>query len=496
MFGEHAVTGRGTRPSDTVAATGGHDAWPVVSETLDFNNRQALIEAHQQLTQVPALTRFCDEAFGGVDEAANRTAVATLILCLHADARTQRTDLIPGNRDDALTTLARRLTPTGETRLRQSLGAHAAENPFSQRLAQADRLALIAHVYRNRFDELEQAFPPAPAHATRSTRVDAWVRAAALLGARTDACEQAVNHYEEAARAYTQAGRPAQVAATWAALAALWRQAGEPAQAVEAARNAVLAYREAEDSWQAANALVMVAEAEQQANRPAEAATAFLLASDVYTEMNAHAQAARLLGRAAPLCEHAFGLEMAITIYTAAAHTCLEAHEPKSAAIHFLSAAEGYAHLGQDGSAAERFEDAAHAWLAEEEPDSEQQALRAFEAADQFFMSAAESVHARAAGFAVAHPTWAAPLYGAAAGWHERSAAVREAMAERAAAEEAFGLAADNFAQAGECDRAAGKHQRAATWFKRAATAYGLARLPERAATALAAANACLESVG
>lgn len=116
---------------------------PDVPADLDFGNSAAVRDMHQSLMEAPALQRWCEQTFDGVDMANVRSAVASLILHKHATARQARADAIPDERQAALVTLAPRLSPTGNAELRHTLDTNAAPQGGAAYLADSDRLCLV-----------------------------------------------------------------------------------------------------------------------------------------------------------------------------------------------------------------------------------------------------------------------------------------------------------------------------------------------------------------
>lgn len=328
-------------------------------ENLDFNDPQALSEVHQHLANTQALRLFCEWACDGFDLAERRREVATLVLCQWADAQQRSTDAIPGERDKVATKLAQRLSPQGQRGLQQSLGASAANNAFSEYLAEADRYCLAGHV-----DFEHTAANPVPetyvvAAVTYGRAADAYTLAGRdVLAARS--CAYAALALERAAAAYARVGKFGQaslaylsVADAYMIVAGAYDHIGWDAHTAEALEGAAEAY--ARTGWHAhaAQALEAAAEAHERAGDFYRAANVRHTAAGHYIWAGLYEHAAEACERAALAYLENFRDAMAAKnyAYAAAAYRAAEQHGKAEAAL--MKAGDHFAKAGWSESIAE-----------------------------------------------------------------------------------------------------------------------------------------------
>ncbi|WP_150778006.1 hypothetical protein [Pandoraea sputorum] len=105
-----------------------HKENEVALADLKFDDEDAVLAAYDKITHMGAFDRLCDWVFHLGDKTTNLRALATLTLCKLADDRKQKTHWIPGSRQEAVNTLAGRLSPSGIAALLETFGANP-KNP-------------------------------------------------------------------------------------------------------------------------------------------------------------------------------------------------------------------------------------------------------------------------------------------------------------------------------------------------------------------------------
>ncbi|WP_157123012.1 hypothetical protein [Pandoraea oxalativorans] len=195
---------------------------------LDLEDPEAVSALREHLRESPELAHFCARFFDSVDPDKSLDAWINLMLYRCAYERQQRPWGIDQPVEAACETVAKRLSPVGQDELLQAPDADAAPHPFSQYLAEAERLYLIGHLFLQRGEA--EADP------------ENFVRAA------------------EACAAATQA----------------YRQRNDPEQAAQAGHKTVEAYQGAGLLGKAVEAMEMPAEILSEANSLDEAIRVYL----------------------------------------------------------------------------------------------------------------------------------------------------------------------------------------------------------------------------
>lgn len=322
---------------------------------VDFHDAPALRAAHEAL-QRDMEHSLDDTHFRGGAKPEWLSALATLALCQRADAQGVSTRLIPARRSDALTTLADRLTPTGNAALMQTLHANADNPTFVKYLAQADRYCLAGHA---------------------NTRAGFYAQAAEAYETAADAysqmgCRQmrAAHAYTLAAEARTQAGDLQQAAETYKMAAGVYARTRQLELVVEAYSKAMLAYQQAglhepaaHISMLAAEVCLVDAEALAAADEDALAESAYDLAATAF-------KAAALIYRTAQLPEQAAHAETrAATTFTQLAEHEQAAEAYSRAQLHahaaeaYRTAAQQYRLVAQNARAAQSYRLAAEHYM-------------------------------------------------------------------------------------------------------------------------------------
>ncbi|VVE85658.1 hypothetical protein [Pandoraea sputorum] len=311
-------------PVSPAVASGGLDVRdvPDVPKNLDFTNRLAVSDAHRHLAATPALQRFCDGAFDGVDTQKIYDLLAGLALCRDADALEQRTSAIPVTRTEAVMTLAQHLSPAGAYALLQTLPPRQEPNGFSTYLSTADRHWLIGQVYATggetalaleSYARAVHAFEKPERHGEaayvekliadldlRLGRFAAAGRTYAQAGYHNTLerrHSRAARDYQEAQAAFVQARWLNEAATMQEQTAASFFEAEEYDKA--AVRYLPLAaYHRHDHPWAAALRYEMAATAFTAAGERNRAAHAFELAAACYTQAGRHLEAARALEHA------------------------------------------------------------------------------------------------------------------------------------------------------------------------------------------------------
>lgn len=249
---------------NNVSNAAGRVALLDVLAPLNFNDRQAVIAAHQRLAATLARDPLCVRAFVGVNRPTIWLTLAALELRRCADEQGQPTGHIPGDRDADLLKLAEHLSNTGADELLQHFEDRLASHVLSDHLAQADWRCVAAHVYHQRGE----------AHM--------------LAGDYA----QAVQAFKSGVTACLQAGRVALVDTFYEAvanalesLADRWQQTGKHLQAGIARKECADFLSRAGANGDAADALAKAAANFVQADAEARAATVFDEAAQRYYRM-------------------------------------------------------------------------------------------------------------------------------------------------------------------------------------------------------------------
>ncbi|AKM30804.1 hypothetical protein AB870_12850 [Pandoraea faecigallinarum] len=501
-----------TRYQLVAPAPRSHQIDVVDAAEIDVTNDQAALAAHEAIANTPELRQFCDLVFDGVDTAACRKALATLVLCKRADAQHQGTGSIPGNREGALVLLAERLSPAGKEALQRLLGGTAGNNGFAKYLSEPDGLCLAGHAcWRQGKDNV-------------------------LAGARAKAAED----YETAGDVYKLAGRASWAADAYRQAAEIHMQAARYELAAEIYKMAAGVYTHAKRLPQAAEAYGMASRAHWCAGQPELAAETGLMSGEVCM-MGAETLAADDRNEACLMATFAFS--MAAQIYAenhlpeksveagtkaiqailgidpqeggADAYTSI-AHAYKAvakayaraglnekaaevelcAAKNYWNAADAHRQAGQYEKAAKAQRQAAGAYKAAgmsyKQADRHNEAVESFLMAAQAHLRAAET-YGRNAQIAKSYLA-AAALY-AEAGNGERAAATY--MLAAAASEQAgwFSTAAKAFSSAAKFYRCLNRHDRAEDAYRMAAKNYmAVAKASTDAGWRLQAADARLQA--
>lgn len=480
---------------------------------LDLNDRTETARAHRILTEMPELQRVGAEASNGMDPARVHEACAALFLYGLEDERNESaltgeqnprnvpprgTTAIEQSRDAAREAVREFLSPVGQAALLQSVGPDAQDDGLFQCLPVADRLRLAGDVHRQRAERLRDFRPDEPTQLSDHLRE------------RADACEQAVALYDAATYAYAQVGQLAQVAATFAAIAEIFRQVGELELAGDAARRAGenylraglgkeagaafaeagLFYEQADRLPASVKAFEDSAAARQQpqVNQPDEAGQSLEHASRLYSRLGKLLQAANTCVQAVErYMQGASGAAKAAPLLGQAGAWYGAAGEPPLAAITLEKAANACL-LTNLHDAADYYERAATEWLAA--PGCEAlaeialgQALLCFRADAQNQSAAGEqALAASQAAVDAGDPTQAAQhrqnaslrLAGAARSL-ERAGNIHRTNAHPALAEDDFRTAITYFTTAADNAREAGEHARTLGNEDSAFTLFGLA---------------------
>jgi tetratricopeptide (TPR) repeat protein len=475
------------------APTEVHCTLSEVLATLDCSDAQAVKAARARIEPL-ASTLFPKQAFDGMDSDGFFRAVTTLILYQRAGEQKQTTEGIEDSRDDALRTLAARLTPPVRDALLRRREADLPEDETTRYFAAADSACLAGYLYLQRADALGFA------GATGKTPEDADALAAARA-------QRAAEDYQKAACAFTQAGALGLAAGAWQQAGTAWLQTDQSDQALaayqqaaESARGAADAcpaeepYRQAADTYQllaqtcydrgqlgpAADAWQQAANLYTRAHQPEKAAGAWEQAGDAHKEgaswgddADPHQTAARYgqagnayRSRAAILTdlgEHRLAIDasvMAASAYGSAAEVASSAREPLLAAHHYLMAALAHTAAGERARAAaadhfaslqeqlalHAYGKAADAFIKAREFAA---AADAYRLAQRFTLAAAayeQTVH----GYLVANE----PL-GVADAWYSVGVVRSEGKLPPHEVAEAFLIAAEIYEQEGEDEQAA-----------------------------------------
>ncbi|AKK24614.1 hypothetical protein [Pandoraea oxalativorans] len=439
---------------------------------IDVTDSRAAENAHWILSETQELIDFCNEAFDGRQPDNVRDAVATLILCRHADVQQQSTNAIPGAREPAWNLLAEHLSPAGRAALLRTLHGHAADDKFATYFAGADWLRLAGRAWRLQGESLMNA--------------KRYERAAEDYKTAAEAFRQVPGWADRAAHAYFQA-------------AEAQRRNHQPELAAESYEMAAGTYAQTDKLELAAHAYSSAGLAHQRAGRPWLAAAACNMSAELYMM---HAEALALAGDATPARD---AYELALRGFEAAA--ALLRDDPERA-LQTLDAekraANALTRLGRHKEAIERYRgiasqyDARHLdTLTEQVHGLTAQAYwRAAQAepADQHEVAAtlawqAARLYRKARHYALSHAAyeWAARNYVTAAETLLRPASVTltHAQVDRIRA-----LASTADEQAAQIYTEAGAHSKAAEAYLR------VAHLQSQAGSAVAAADALLRAEG
>lgn len=356
-----------TRTTDAYSDDASRDPFSLLQD-IDFNDRHAVRGAHGWIAEAPALRRFCERACDGRDPVGFRGALATLILSERAEERhpppdaigalatllrdqgeerRPPLDAIPGNRADALATLADQLSPRGAAELLQSLDAHPAPNDFSEHLTPADRWALAGHVF------------------LRQAETEAQTRAYTLV--RT----------EVQTKAQTKAPITAQIRAQISPPPEGFERAGQ------AWRTAAIALQEARRYELAADTATQGADAHTRATRYALAAETHCDAGEFYAQAGLCERAAQAYTAAALACTLAKLPEdaaknvwrKAAGMWEALAADCAGKEDWSAAADASSAAADAYVLAGQAGAAVPAYRLAADYYGGAAQPEQRARAL-------------------------------------------------------------------------------------------------------------------------
>ncbi|AKM33321.1 hypothetical protein AB870_24310 (plasmid) [Pandoraea faecigallinarum] len=402
-----------------------HKEFEVALADLKFDDEDAVLAAYDKITHMGGFDSFCDWVFHLGDKTTNLRALATLTLCKLADDRKQKTHWIPGSRQEAVNTLAGRLSPSGIAALLETFGAKPKNHEFLQFLAESDRYCMAGAMYLGKggddpsseCDELAaDAYAQAVVAYTRDGRYAHGLEiCASVAGVYTQAGEprlaaaiylsvaQACTHaaksdlevaapgtrpnwhslaaeaYEMAARIYDDAGLPEQVAAAYAQAAAAYMQGGRQ----EEAANTYM--RVAQICTQIATAYEQAAKADNRAGldqkafaMASDARAAYEMAGTTY-EMAAKEHAAKPLGlhslaaqvdeRAAQAYENAGKYELAANAYMRAGQGYSASHDTRAVEV-YEKAVTAYTRAGRRDLAAIATERLAQAHEQAEKPTS------------------------------------------------------------------------------------------------------------------------------
>ncbi|WP_167370706.1 hypothetical protein [Pandoraea vervacti] len=313
--------------------------------------------AHEGL-QASALTIFPPETFDGVDPEGVGRALASLILCDFAAQRNQTTQWIEPDRDEALRTLAVRLTPTGQEALLQSLENSQGDNAFSkyfahadsQYFAQADAYCLAGHLY------FQRAGTPLLAGSIDRTPEDASAQAAgdylkaADLFTRAGQPDLAAEAYLGAADAYRGSFQPLKAAEVCLRAADLYTQTSQPLKAADARLKAAAAYLTAANGYLLAGA-------------PGVAGDAYLRAADLYMQTHQPMKAVDICQKAADAYRGAGEPGQAAVAHLWAAHAVRADADARPEKGRYAQAAAAYVRAAQAYTDVEQPGPAADAWL-------------------------------------------------------------------------------------------------------------------------------------
>lgn len=359
MLSRVPLLGPATPPSLTATSVADHDTVALVLANLDFDDPQAVSQAHERLTQAPALTTLCNWAFDGVDQTSVLKALATLYLRTRAADTGGNPASIPGNPEHAHETLAARLSPAGSAEVRRPDEANAGPNAFSPYLAHADRLRLAGHAW----------FAQGQAHA-RSAASESALHA---WGQAVQAFESA-KQYEWGATAhkhigdtYALAGDVPRATQAWLSAAALFTAAGLHEVAARYCTSAGRALATAGHYEPGAAALTLAADAWKRA------AQALTLAGEASAAWREAAAAGRLAAQMYTMTQPG----LAAAIYAEAAEANVRAGEYLQAAKDWQSAAAAYKAAKQYEQAAEACTAAAVAYALAELPAKAEDTWRA-----------------------------------------------------------------------------------------------------------------------
>ncbi|AKK24770.2 hypothetical protein MB84_28650 (plasmid) [Pandoraea oxalativorans] len=238
-------------------------------EPLNFNDPQAVDAAHQTFVNQGLPARWRDALLAAPPTDDDRHAFATLRLRKLADQAQPYPTGMPGDLEQAVTTLANHLSPTGRTELLQSLEVGGGDNAFAQYLTDQDRWHLAADVLA----------------ARAKTCYVAWRNGTSA----EDAGPPGMADYRHAASLYERAGLPAHAADALKRVGAIalktanfYKHTDQPQRTQEAWRSAVNAYLDEVELRRAAGQRANVADALERL-------------AGVYTLLEEHDDAARSL---------------------------------------------------------------------------------------------------------------------------------------------------------------------------------------------------------
>lgn len=480
-------------PADGTGA-GNPNATAVLND-LNFDNAQAVREAHAAIANLPALAQWYDRAFQGGEKTGLLACVATLILYQAAETGRQSCAHIPGSREQALASLSPQLSATGKIALLQTLNEPPAANEFGQYFAASDRYTLAGHAYRaeaeaandraghvraaHTFAKAARAHAQAGPHTLATAAIDAAV----ALYMQTCEYDDAMALLRSDADDHTLAGRKTEAVAAYAKLGLAYETAAY--------------YRSKQNRHeQAADASLAAAQARQKAGAHEHAARTFMTGARVYTAAKQPelALATYLTAAAASLAvaqaeQEAGQHERAALAFMTGASAYAKARQYSptkttyiQAADASLTAAQAHQKAGEHEHAAHTFMMGAQAYAAAKEPEpapaTYMKAADASLAAAQIHQKAGELEH-------VARTFIMGARAYTAAGQHEL------AQATYAHAVEVHETLAQAQAQADKPDRAAAAHQASAVLWTEIAKTCQEAKQPHRAGDAFAKAAEC-----
>lgn len=382
------------RTSQSYAPPVGQAAVAGVSPNLEIMDTDALLAEQQRLTQHPALQRWCELTFNGVNHKAVIKALAVLMLYTHTGTRYENPaamlETTLGPRQDAVATLAAHLCPTSAETLRQNLHPSVAPDPFSPYITDSERMCLAAELYRQDGDALVSAGSPelAAPHYTTGAQVLEQVAGQKPLAAQlyllgANALKQATE-YVAAAHLYLQAAKlelhlletlndqtdprefAMRAAGAFAGAATMFFIGNQPRRAIDANKQAAEAFNCVRMYQPAARLYCHIAKACTQLAKEykeagdhtladaaaVEATDAFGNAASAYFELRQYAEAA-------PLFLSARKPAWAATCYTRLAIEHQRAGHIAQAAEYYADAARAHAQAGQHDQAQANFWQAA-----------------------------------------------------------------------------------------------------------------------------------------